>query len=128
MTKEELAKKKGLKNAPKHPKNPSETLITKQVADHKLEQREESVKDIKQPAKTGESDGNESVRASNRGRKKGKTFVPEDKLKKSISISVSPEDEELYKEVIAKNPKRFKSMSQLAEQALDYFIKGNNLI
>ncbi len=62
-----------------------------------------------------------------RGRKKGTVFVQPEERRKTISISVDPRDEEIYRQILKKYPKRFKGLSQLVEQALDYFIEENNL-
>lgn len=62
-----------------------------------------------------------------RGRKAGTVLVKKEDQKKSISISVDPKDEELYKKIVQKNKKRFRNLSYLVELALDEYIKKNKL-
>lgn len=117
MTKEELAKKKGVKAPKAQTMSASEALIVKSETKVPAEPKQET------PKKSAESKPTEKKR----GRKPGTVLVKDEAKRKTVSISVAPEDEEIYKKVLAENPKRFKGMSQLVEQALDYFIKENHL-
>lgn len=121
MTKEELAKKKGAKAPKPQTMSASEALIAKSEPPKATEKpKQEKPKAPKQPAEQKPAE-------KKRGRKPGTVLVKDEAKRKTVSISVAPEDEEIYKKVLAENPKRFKGMSQLVEQALDYFIKENHL-
>lgn len=121
MTKEELAKKKGAKAPKPQTMSASEALIAKsEPPKATAKPKQEKPKAPKQPAEQKPAE-------KKRGRKPGTVLVKDEAKRKTVSISVAPEDEEIYKKVLAENPKRFKGMSQLVEQALDYFIKENHL-
>lgn len=120
MTKEELAKKKGAKAPKPQTMSASEALIVKSEPETPAEPKQEKPKTPKKPAESKPAE-------KKRGRKPGTVLVKDEAKRKTVSISVAPEDEEIYKKVLAENPKRFKGMSQLVEQALDYFIKENHL-
>ena len=79
--------------------------------------KKKTAKKITKPSSTGK-----------RGRKKGTVIVEEEKRKKTISISVSPEDEALYKDILRLHSKRFVSMSQLVGLALEHYINDQKLM
>lgn len=70
---------------------------------------------------TMEKAGNSTKRK--RGRKEGTIIVEEAKRKKNVSISMSPEDEALYKTIINESEGKFVSMSHLVNLALKSYLK-----
>ncbi len=156
MTKEELARRKGNKSEVVR-QTPAEALIANSMPSHKPAIKEEPVviptevkKEGSAPAKSAtimpekpekkpvvkKEEKKEMLKAptpaknaskGKRGRKKGTQIVPEDMQKKNISISVAPEKEIKYKQIVNDNRMKYRSISQLVEQAMDFYIKAQGL-
>lgn len=107
--------------------SPPENQSTK--ANDKGENKVDSKRNTKSSTKNAKKDTDTAKKGSvnKRGRKTGTVLVDPKKQKRTLSISVSPEDEERYKKVLNNNPKKFRSMSHLVEQALDEYISRNKL-